>query len=85
MERWIFHYFTAQPGKWTLGKLVNNVFSFAAQSSRPDVNQMLLQYFVNYNLKKGRYITWQAILTANWESPVIDDGWCHTGAVSEGS
>src|SRR5450755_2528020 len=42
-----------QPGKWTLGGLVNNVFSFAGQSSRPDVNQMTFQYFINYNLNKG--------------------------------
>jgi hypothetical protein len=58
----------AQPGKWTLGGLVNNVFSFAGQSSRPDVNQMVFQYFINYNLKHGWYITWQPTLTANWEA-----------------
>jgi hypothetical protein len=57
-----------QPGKWTLGALINNVWSFAGQSARPDVNQMLLQYFINYNLKKGYYITWQPTLTANWQA-----------------
>jgi hypothetical protein len=57
----------AQPGKWTLGGLVNNVWSFAGQSRRPDVNQMLFQYFINYNLPHGWYITWQPIVTANWE------------------
>jgi hypothetical protein len=56
-----------QPGKWTLGILVNNVWSFAGQSSRKDVNQMLFQYFINYNLQKGWYITWQSTLTADWE------------------
>ncbi|HLW88962.1 MAG TPA: hypothetical protein VKR57_10755 [Terriglobales bacterium] len=58
----------AQPGKWTLGGLVNNVWSFAGQSRRPDVNQMTFQYFINYNLNKGYYITWQPTLTANWEA-----------------
>jgi hypothetical protein len=58
----------AQPGKWTLGVLVSNVFSFAGQSSRPAVNQMLFQYFINYNLQHGWYITWQPTLTANWEA-----------------
>ena len=58
----------AQPGKWTLGGLVNNVFSFAGQSGRPHVNQMVFQYFINYNLKHGWYITWQPTLTANWEA-----------------
>jgi hypothetical protein len=57
-----------QPGHWTLGVLVNNVWSVAGSGSRPAVNQFLLQYFINYNLKKGWFITWQPTLTANWEA-----------------
>jgi hypothetical protein len=57
-----------QPGHWTVGALVNNVFSVAGSSHRPDVNQMLLQYFVNYNLNKGYYLTSGPIVTANWKS-----------------
>ncbi len=57
-----------QPGHWTLGVLANNVWSVAGSGSRPDVNQFLLQYFINYNLKKGYFITWQPTLTANWEA-----------------
>jgi hypothetical protein len=57
-----------QPGHWTLGALVNNVWSVAGSGGRPDVNQTLLQYFVNYNLKKGYYISVSPILTANWEA-----------------
>jgi hypothetical protein len=56
-----------QPGKWTLGFLINNVWSVAGHSDLPDVNQFLLQYFINYNLQKGWYLTWQPTLTANWE------------------
>lgn len=58
----------SQPGHWTLGVLANNVWSVAGSGSRPDVNQFLLQYFINYNLKKGWFITWQPTLTANWEA-----------------
>jgi hypothetical protein len=58
-----------QPGKWTLGVLVNNLWSIAGPSGRPDVNSMTLQYFVNYNLKKGYYITIQPTITANWNAP----------------
>ena len=47
---------------------LNNVWSVAGSGSRPDVNQFLLQYFINYNLKKGWFITWQPTLTANWEA-----------------
>jgi hypothetical protein len=57
-----------QPGKWTLGALVNNVWSVAGHSDLPDVNQFLLQYFINYNLQKGWYLTWQPTLTANWQA-----------------
>ena len=57
-----------QPGHWTLGVLANNIWSVAGSGSRPDVNQFLLQYFINYNLKKGWFITWQPTLTANWEA-----------------
>jgi hypothetical protein len=56
-----------QPGHWTIGALVNNVWSVAGSGSRPSVNQFLLQYFVNYNLKKGWYISVAPTITANWE------------------
>jgi hypothetical protein len=56
------------PGHWVIGVLVNNVWSVAGDSSRPDVNQMLIQYFVDYNLKRGWYIVTSPILTADWEA-----------------
>lgn len=57
-----------QPGHWTLGGLVNNVWSVAGSGGRPAVNQMTLQYFINYNLKKGWYLTSSPIITANWKA-----------------
>lgn len=57
-----------QPGNWTLGALVNNTWSVAGPSDRSDVNQMTLQYFVNYNLKKGWYLSSSPVTTANWEA-----------------
>ena len=57
-----------QPGKWTLGALVNNVWSVAGPSDRHDVNQMSWQYFVNYNLKRGWYLSSSPIVTANWQA-----------------
>jgi hypothetical protein len=58
-----------QPGKWTLGVLVSNLFSVAGPRGRADVNSMTLQYFINYNLKKGYYLTSAPINTANWNAP----------------
>jgi hypothetical protein len=57
------------PGHFVLGVLVNNIWSVAGSGSRRDINQMLLQYFVNYNMKKGWYLTTSPILTANWNTP----------------
>ena len=57
-----------QPGPWTIGVLANNVWSIAGSGGRPAVNQFLMQYFINYNLKKGWYLSTSPIVTANWES-----------------
>jgi hypothetical protein len=45
-----------QPGKFTIGALVSNLWSFAGQSNRSDVNTMGLQYFLNYNVQKGWFL-----------------------------
>jgi hypothetical protein len=54
-------------GHWLFGTLVQNLFSVAGPRERPDVNQMLMQPFVNYNLRHGWYLTSSPIITANWE------------------
>ena len=62
------------PGHWVLGALITNQWSFAGDSDRADVNAMLLQYFINYNLKKGWFLSSSPINTANWEAS-SDDRW----------
>jgi len=57
------------PGHWVLGALINNVWSVAGPHERAVVNQMLLQWFVNYNMKKGWYFTTSPIITADWRAP----------------
>jgi hypothetical protein len=56
-----------QPGQWTIGALINNAWSVAGSGGRASVNQMTWQYFINYNLKKGWYLTSSPIITANWK------------------
>jgi hypothetical protein len=63
-----------QPGKWVLGGLVNNLWSFAGKSEREEVNLMTIQPFVNYNFPKGYYLSTAPIITANWETD-SDDTW----------
>ena len=57
----------AMPGPWVLGALVRQLWSFAGDSDRDDVNQFLLQPFINYNLSKGWFLTSAPIITANWD------------------
>jgi hypothetical protein len=57
------------PGHWVLGALANNVWSIAGDGHRANVNQGLLQPFVNYNLEGGWYLTSSPIITADWNAP----------------
>jgi hypothetical protein len=59
---------------WVFGALVQNMWSFAGDSDRDDVNQMLIQPFVNYNLPGGWYLSSSPIITANWEAD-SDNTW----------
>jgi hypothetical protein len=56
-------------GRWVCGALVSNVWSFAGDESRADVNLMILEPFINYNLENGWYLTSTPIIEANWEAP----------------
>ena len=56
------------PGRWVIGALVNNIWSVAGDSERSDVNQLMIQYFVNYNLPGGWYISLAPIITSNWKA-----------------
>jgi hypothetical protein len=60
-------------GPWVAGVLVNNIWSFAGKGGR-DVNAMLIQPFLNYNLPSGWYLTSSPILTADWTSE-NGNGW----------
>ncbi|NNG15268.1 MAG: neuromedin U [Gemmatimonadales bacterium] len=56
------------PGKWVIGALAQNTWSFAGASDRSDVNFFFSQVFLNYNIKNGWYLTTSPIITANWEA-----------------
>ena len=55
-------------GPWVYGGLINNLWSYAGDGDRQNVNRMTLQPFVNYNLPKGWYLTSSPVMTANWEA-----------------
>ena len=62
------------PGQWVFGSLLSNVWSFAG-SGEQDINLFTWQYFINYNLPKGWYLTSAPIITANWEAADSDNTW----------
>ena len=54
-------------GPWVFGALMNTQWSFAGRGDK-NVNAMLLQPFVNYNLPGGWYLTSSPVMTANWKA-----------------
>jgi len=66
----------AMPGPWVVGTLVSNVWDFGGgYEPSEDVNFFSVQYFINYNMKGGWYLTTAPIITANWEADDSDDKW----------
>ena len=60
-------------GHWLVGVLANNQWSYAGWGDH-NVNQMLAQPFINYNLPHGWYLTSSPIITANWNA-ASDNRW----------
>jgi hypothetical protein len=56
-------------GPWVLGALINNLWTFSDNAGAPEVNQFLLQPFVNYNFGKGWALSSSPVITANWDAP----------------
>jgi len=64
----------AQPGRFVVGALVRQLWSFAGDDDRQDISQLLVQPFVNYNMADGWYLVSAPIITANWEAD-SDERW----------
>ena len=57
------------PGHWVIGALVSNVWNIGnGYNNAEDVNMMTAQYFINYNMKGGWYLSSAPVMTANWEA-----------------
>jgi len=53
-------------GPWVVGSLFSQVWSTGGGGNN-DVSLFTWQYFVNYNMNQGWYLTSAPIITANWE------------------
>lgn len=58
----------AQPQPWTLGLLANQLWSFAGDDARADVNATYLQPFVSYTLPTALAFTGSLEATHDWEA-----------------
>jgi hypothetical protein len=57
-----------QTGKWTIGALVNQVWSVAGDRRREEVNQIFLQPFLAYQATRTVTLTVNSETTGNWEA-----------------
>lgn len=56
------------PGKWVMGTLVTQTWSFAGHPERPNYSNFLVQPFINYNLKDGWALSTAPEISANWNA-----------------
>ncbi len=56
------------PYPWVHGIVARNLWSFAGDSDRENVNLLLLRPFLNYNFSTGWYLTSTPSIFANWKA-----------------
>lgn len=66
--------FLTQPEWGSMGLLGRQLWSFAGDSDRRDVSQLLIEPFVNYNLDNGWFLITDMVITANWKAD-SDNRW----------
>src|SRR5436309_12071765 len=64
-----------QTGPWTMGALMNQLWSVAIEEHRKSVSQMFLQPFLSYTTKTHTTFTLNTESTANWNNPPGDAKW----------
>lgn len=62
-------------GKWLVGTLANQIWSFAGNEERSEVSQFLVQPFINYSLTNTWTVSFAPTITANWNAVDRDDVW----------
>lgn len=62
-------------GPWVVGVVAQNLWSFAGDNDRLDVELMTLRPLLNYNLPRGWFLTTSPSIAANWETDEDDDRW----------
>jgi hypothetical protein len=60
---------TYRRGPWNLGAVTGQRWSFAGQSSRPELNALLVRGTTRCRLSGGWYFIYAPIIVANWNAP----------------
>jgi hypothetical protein len=58
----------AIPEWGSMGGIIRQLWSFSGDDDRSDVNQTLIEPFLNYNLSNGWFLLSDMVMTANWEA-----------------
>ena len=61
-------------GPWTIGSRMRNIWSIAGARSRDDVNRLIAQALIRYQVSKHWFLTSSPIISSNWNHP-DGDGW----------
>ncbi len=64
-----------QAGPWTIGALMNQLWSVVISEDRSSVSQMFVQPFISYTTKTHTTFTIDTESTANWNASGIDGKW----------
>jgi hypothetical protein len=56
------------PGDWVIGDLTTQMWSYAGDATKPAVNSLLTQPFINYNFGQAWALTTAPIITAAWNA-----------------
>ena len=61
--------FVWQPKKWTIDAIFRQLWSVGGSEDRTDVNQLLAQPLIAYNIKDGWAVATMPVITVNWDFP----------------
>jgi hypothetical protein len=64
-----------QDGPWTIGVLMNQLWSVVISEDRSSLSQMFVQPFIAYTTKTHTTFTLSSESTANWEATSADGKW----------
>ena len=57
-----------RPGKWNFNALIINLWSYAGNPHRKDINQLLIRGLIRHPINDKWYLTSNPIITANWKA-----------------